>query len=223
MKKLCLFLFMFVFSASATYANVDAEYLKVKVYGMYASTNDDCSNMEAVFLDTAPSYATMSATTDFGIGSIGDGTYPCVAIIMSDNIQFSPQADDGDHCTEGEVYTLDVCSIHDIEGEPYTLPDGAGAALSLDSDTGNCTNNEDIVAMWLSTAVTSTDNEQNIFMPPVSGSNATGGLLGSSFVVSGASAASFLVSGDDLIDGSGVHNEDCEHEKPDFSFSQIDS
>ncbi|MDA1353753.1 MAG: hypothetical protein O3A01_04685 [bacterium] len=73
MKKICVMLFMFVFGASATFANVDAEFLKVKVYGMYASTNEDCTSMEPVFVETDPEYATMSATTDFGSGSIARG------------------------------------------------------------------------------------------------------------------------------------------------------
>ncbi|MDA1353754.1 MAG: hypothetical protein O3A01_04690 [bacterium] len=136
-------------------------------------------------------------------------------------IQFSPVEDDGEHCTAGETYTLDVCNVRDEGGDPYELPSGAGSALGLDSDTGNCIDGEEIVAMWLSTGVTGGGDSSNLFIPPVTGSNETGGALGSAFVVSGESAAAFVIGGDDLVDGSGEHEESYEHAQPDFSFTQI--
>ena len=82
-------------SAPLAFANVNADYLKVKVLGMYASEDENCTSPQRVFMSATADYKVMSSSTDFGSGEISDGTYPCVMIVMSDQIKFKPASDEG--------------------------------------------------------------------------------------------------------------------------------
>jgi hypothetical protein len=135
---------------------------EVKLYKAYISANGDCSS-PTVFYDaeddTDNATRTQDANGNYYIvydmnggetiteATITEGTYNCVIFKMSDQITFSPDADEGALCVSGQDYTIDVCwageSVYDPENET----------------TGNCTSGrgtDDTVWIYISTYSTIT-------------------------------------------------------------------
>ncbi len=86
----------------------DPASLKVKVYGVYASTSPQCTNPIQVFLKTTGDYVDLLQNPTLGGGDLPDGTYECVIIKMSDVIKHTPKVTDST-CVAGTEYTGEVC------------------------------------------------------------------------------------------------------------------
>ena len=82
--------------------------LRVKMYALYISPNADCSAMELVqdYGDAAP-YKDLVQNPLLFSAATAAGSYACVAMRMSDVIEFTP-ATTFSSCTAGTEYTRDV-------------------------------------------------------------------------------------------------------------------
>jgi hypothetical protein len=191
--------------------NLDPNYLNLKVYQFSVSTSPLCTDPIILFEDDSPSFQDVLAGPDFGAGQISDGTYPCVIIEFSDNIQYQPSVSSTTgQCNSSTPYTLDVCS--------------SGTSTMTDGSTTTCDSSENRVAMYLSTASTSTTGV-NAFDPPSTIGDASNGFnLASALVVSGAGTGKFVVNATDKICDS-THSTcsgaTCEMAPPLFSFTKL--
>ena len=188
-------------------AAVDAASLRLQVYEAWVSVNGDCSNPVQVFSRDDLGYQEFSGQTNIGQGEIAVGTYNCVILIMSDNILFTPAANDGAQCVSGTEYTADVCNS-----------DNPAALEFPDQSSAVCSDGDDRVPLYLSTSSTSTSSSgsHNPFEPPTGSADADSGFrLDAPLVVSGNTDNYFIVDVSNKIDGSG---SSCDMNPPEFSF-----
>lgn len=191
--------------------------LKLKVYKMAVSASPLCTSLTTIIDNgTTPTEVEFaSGTIDLGSGTVADGTYPCVVIEFSSYVKFTPAANsDSGGCSTATEETLDVCS--------------SGSSALIDGTTTTCaSSSDDKVAMYLSTASTSTTGS-DAFIAPTSLSDASRGFkLTASLTVSGTSSGKFVVNpsgkvcdgGDAGCEGGGAGGT-CKLEPPTFSFSQ---
>lgn len=182
---------------------VDPAELKVKIYKFAVSESELCTNPITVFEDSNPEYQDFYSNPTIGDGNFDDGTYPCVILEMSDTLKFTPAETEG-ACVEGEEYEINVC--RDSESK------------LIDGTEVNCTNSEQKVALYLSTASTETNGTEghNAFMPPtVDGDSAHGLNLADALVKSGSITGVFVVNGDGKVE----ENDGCDHQPPVFTFT----
>ena len=217
MKKLLTFALMSSLSISAFAAGVDTTALEIKIYKFAVSTSPNCSNLTTVITNTNPSYQDFKGAPDLGSGNLADGTYPCVAIEFSDQIQVT-HAGSTNSCTP--TFIQDVCN--------------SGTSTSISGGTVTCGSaQDDRVVMYITTAKDSLSQNFNAFNPPSCNTTNCGtqdsdaGIhLDSSLVVSGSVVGKFLVDTDGKVcDGNTGGNcagvSGCEMLPPNFSFSQI--
>lgn len=89
-------------------ATGDPTSLRVKMYALYISPNADCSAMELVQdYGTSAAYKDLVQNPLLFSTSASSGSYECVAMRMSDVIEFTP-ATTFSTCTAGTEYTRDV-------------------------------------------------------------------------------------------------------------------
>lgn len=194
--------------ALSTFGATDPSDLKLKVYKVAVSTSVLCTNPVTVFEESSPSYTDFLDSPTLGSGTITDGTYPCVMIEFSDNLKFTPTANDGDDCVAGTEYTLDVC------GASY-----GGSGQLVDGTAFTCDDTDQRVAMYISTTSTDTSNPTNAFTPPTTTNDGDRGInLGSALVIDGTSSAKFVVNASGNVSDSG---STCEMAPPLFSFSKL--
>jgi len=190
--------------------------LKLKIYAMYVSTNVLCTNPTLVLTVSNPTYTDILSSPNFGAGTLADGTYPCVMFLMSSVIKYTTATTStSNHCVGGTEYTGDVCQT----GDSSTLADG--------STTTCTTNTADQVLLYLTTAVTATNNTHT-FKPPTTVGDTSNALpLTSALVVSGTSSGKFIVNGTGKICDnadvgcSGGGGTSCEMLPPSFGFSKL--
>jgi hypothetical protein len=180
----------------------------IKLYALAVSTDEFCSDPITIFSNDEPTLVDLADNPTFGSGEVPDGTYPCVILEIADTFTYTPEATDG-ACVEGEESSKGVCD--------------ESPTLLLDGTTPTCTDGEDRVAVYMSTANTNEtpedwdaagcDNDDvdcNGFVPPTAEVLTRGGALGSALVVDGDHTGTFVV---DLTDGlEAVTNEDAEEE-----------
>jgi hypothetical protein len=220
MKKLLTFAITSLLSISAFANGVDTTALEIKIYKFAVSTSPDCSNLTTVITNSNPSYQDFKGAPDLGSGNLADGTYPCVAIEFSDQIQVT-YAGTPAVCTSN-TFIQDVCL-----NCTTSTPIGGGAKV-------NCANSQDDrVVMYISTAKDSLSENWNPFNPPACNTadcgtqNTDAGIhLGTSLSVSGSVIGKFTVGTDGKVcDGNTGGNcagvTGCEMKVPNFSFSQI--
>jgi hypothetical protein len=194
---------------------MNASSLRLKVYKMAVSTQPNCSNPTVIFTKSNPSYTDFKNNPDLGSGNLADGTYPCVIIEFSDNIKITPDGN-GTYCQIATENTQDVCRTQDWNGDGDTTDPGETTTATLiDGSTTTCTNGDDRVAMYLTTASTQT-NEVDAFNPPACNTPgcATSGPginLASALSVSGTAVGQFSVNTDGKVcDGNdGFPGGDC--------------
>jgi hypothetical protein len=219
MKKLLTFAITSLLSTSAFANGVDTTALEIKIYKFAVSTSPDCSNLTTVITNSNPSYQDFKGAPDLGSGNLADGTYPCVAIEFSDQIQVT-YAGTPAVCSSN-TFIQDVCN-------------GGSTSTSISGGTVTCGSaQDDRVVMYITTAKDNLSQNQNAFNRPSCntagcGSNdADAGIhLGSSLVVSGSVVGKFIVDTDGKVcDGDTGGNcagvSGCEMRPPNFSFSQI--
>ena len=209
-----ILLLISTFFAQAADTGLSPSSMKLAVYKFAVSTSPLCTNPITVIDNGAsPVETEFIGGVNLGSGTIDNGTYPCVIIEFSSNIKFTPSANStSGNCLTSAEETMDVCRSPD-------------ASLLIDGTTATCTAGADRVAMYLSTASTSTTSA-DAFNPPTSGADAAHGFnLASALSVSGSSTGRFVVSpAEKVCDGDsgscdgGGNNGQCRMEPPTFSF-----
>lgn len=199
--------------------NLTPTSLKLKVYKFAVSTSQLCTNLITVIDNgSSPQEVEFIGSVNLGSGSLADGTYPCVAIEISDNIKFTPGANSvSAACQVGVEQTLDVC--RDQGSHP--------TSLMIDGTTSSCTAGvvPDRVTMYMSTGA---NGNGDAFNPPSAVGVGDGFLISSPLTVSGSAVAKFVVNptgkmcddtndaGSDC-DGNGASAR-CQLEPPVFNF-----
>jgi hypothetical protein len=194
--KLLIAALCFGFAArGAQAANVgDPSYVGLKVYEMRVSANSDCSNSIRVFSNASPSYQDFTQTPDVGAGAVPNGTYPCVMLKMSDQLNVTPGFNsDGGNCLTTSPFTLDIA-----RGDPTQDPvTGTQTATAV---------GEDIVWLYLSTTGGDAD-------APWIPSNAL--RLVSPFVVTAERTGTFVTNfAGQVVDNGSM----CDCNPPEFTF-----
>lgn len=230
MKKILFSIFFCFAMLPAAYAVTSPTVATVKLYKAYMATSGDCSN-PVTFFDAASDPTTypngyaevdMTQGPTIGQGSLADATYNCVIFKMSDQISFTPTANDGSACVAGQSYTIDVCSSHGGSTTPSTKNPETGATASCTAADGT----DDTVWIYISTYSTSTTGSStgSPFTPPTQASDATNGFN----LASGAITISSNVTGTFVF---GVNNtiatlpygangsDTCNMEPPSFGFT----
>ncbi len=224
MKKLITstFSLLLTFSSFAADTGLSPSSLKLMVYKFSVSTDPLCSNPVAVVDNgTSPVEVDFVGGVDLGSGPLEAGTYPCVIVEFNSNIKFMPSSNStSTNCSSNDYETMDVCRSPDTS----RLADGT---------TTTCTSGGDRVAMYISTASTSTTGS-DAFNPPTSTSDAGHGFkLASALRVTSSAAGKFVVnptgkvcddndaSCDGGPGGTGIGTGSCKLEPPTFTFTQI--
>jgi hypothetical protein len=208
---------------------VDAAELQVKVYELHISKNADCTDPKKVFAldDSGATYVNFLAGPTLGDGEVDQGDYPCVMIVMADNIKFKPQTTTG-ACEKDKEYVLDVC-----RETSHTMFDGT---------TGACKEGEDKVTLYLSTVSKSVAGSQetlpdsckesleayqtncNTFSAPSETYPYRGIKLGAQLTVKKETSSTFVVDGTGKVSSrtdygpNGTTTTTCDMDPPAFSF-----
>lgn len=214
--------------------SLSASSIKLKVYKMAVSTSPLCTGLITV-LDNgnSPTEVDFLQNPSLGNGTLADGTYPCIVIEFSDVIKFSPSTTStSGHCVAGTEYNLDVCRSDNNGGGSSKLIDGTTTTCTGTSGTSTTygTAGADRVAMYISTASTSS-NGSDAFNPPTSVSDASHGLsLSATLTIAGTASGKFVVNPTGKVcDGNAIGCEGatatggtrCEMGPPTFSFSKL--
>jgi hypothetical protein len=125
-------------------AGVDPLYVRMKIYETRLSKNSDCSNSITIFKTASPVYQDLLTNPVFGSGVLPMGTYNCIMIRFSDELQFAPVQSTGSNnvCIAGQEVTWDGAQhdagpAEDPDGNPITLHDGEDIIWVYFSTTGN--------------------------------------------------------------------------------------
>jgi hypothetical protein len=177
--------------------------VKIKLYKMAVSASVLCTNPITVYENANPEYTDMVAGPTFGTVSLADGNYPCVILEFSDHIKYIPEATSGS-CTSGQEYTAEICRTE--VADPVRLIDGTQST---------CADGEQRVALWLSTTVVDSGNNNAFARPASIGDNTNGFNLGAALVVAGEKVGTFVIDFTDQLSGA---NPECDCNAPLFSF-----
>ncbi|MBC7428413.1 MAG: hypothetical protein H7336_07365 [Bacteriovorax sp.] len=227
MKNLLIgFCMTFSLSAFATPAgdlHLNPSSLKLKVYKFAVSTSPLCTNLITVIdNESSPQEVEFVGSVNLGSGVLADGTYPCVAIEMSDNIKYTSTASSiSGACVANVPNTLDVCRYQ------------GGAAVTsklINGTTSTCSAGivDNRVTMYMSTGSPGTGDA---FNPPTSIGVGGGFQLATALTVSGTSVAKFVVNPTGKMcdatnstsgDCDGVNmTATCQLEPPVFNFVKV--
>lgn len=201
--------------------NITPGALKLKIYKFAVSTSPLCTNLVTVVDNgNTPTEVDFLSAPNLGNGVLANGTYPCIVIEFADNLKFRVStATTSGNCSTSTDNILDVCRS-----------DNSGTSKLVDGTTTTCgvSGTNDRVAMYLSTASSSTTNS-DAFNPPTSVGDAAHGFnLASALVVTGTSTGKFVVNAtnkvcdtaDTACNGGG--GTSCEMAPPLFSFSKVE-
>lgn len=183
------------------------ETFDVKVYGFSVSPNADCSDPITVLDEPDPPLTDMMENPTIWEGEVPDGSYPCVIMEISDNLHMAPAEDSDDGiCIKGEVSVRDVCHGNDDNG-----------FQRIDGTTGACTDEEQRVALFISTWATSEPTDgTNPFWAPTEDDDVLHGLhLDGELVVEGDTVGTFVVDATGQVQSS---SDECELLPPTFAF-----
>lgn len=222
-------------------AGVNATSLKINVYQVAVSLNENCSSPQVIFTSTAGTEKDFLANPTLGNGSLANGTYNCVMITMDDVIKFTPSANTGatGKCVAGTEYAVDLCRAGGSALENYTdLLVGttttntqcAGTHQSVSPlalggvankvtlylrTTAPANNNPDAqyVTAWQKGTVLEDSNAPG--QPSVDSAN--GIQLTAPFVVSGTSTGTFFLDATGKVQEASS-NANCEIDAPVFGF-----
>jgi len=177
---------------------VNPNYVKVKVYEVQASQNDNCSNPVRIFSNANPAYVDAAHSPTFGAGSLPQGTYRCFMLKMDDHIISQPSVDQGQHgaCVGNQtVVTQDIAAPHGSPGIYSQAPDGSHIPI---------TDGEEIVWLYWRTGGSIGGPNQD---PDMSFVPTKGMLLAAPVTVSGDRDLTFVFNfdgkeGEDTNDGT---------------------
>ncbi len=224
MKKILVGTFsaLLTFSSFAADTGLSPSSLKLMVYKFSVSTDPLCTNPVAVIDNgSSPVEVDFAGGVDLGSGPLEAGTYPCVIVEFNSNIKFMPSSNStSTNCNSNDYETRDICR----SGDSSRLSDGT---------TTTCTSAGERVAMYISTASTSTTGS-DAFNPPTSSSDSAHGFnLAQSLRVTGSAAGKFVVNPAGKVcddndagcdggpGGTGIGTGSCRLEPPTFTFTQI--
>lgn len=166
-----------------SYATQTPAAVKIKMYKFAVSTSALCTNPQTIYSNDNPSLTNMSDGPTFSSVVLADGTYPCVIIEMSDKVYFTPSAAEGSCTIPAEDPSIEICRANN-GAAPFQLVDGT---------TGTCAAGEQRIAIYLSTATSSSAENVNSFLPPRSTSETERGInLATALVVAGAKTGTFV-------------------------------
>lgn len=171
------------------------------------SKSDTCSDPVLIYKSDEGKVVDMMAGPEIGSGSIGNGTYPCIMLVMSDNISFTPETTSG-ACVAETAYTIDVFRP---QGETYkptgTLPDGTAVSGTTEKQK---------MAIYISTlSTTSGGDGSNPFAPPTATATTNGIKLTNALVVSADVTGTFVMDSAGKI---GPNGSECDMQPPTFGF-----
>jgi hypothetical protein len=189
----------------------DPASLKLKIFGVYASTSPQCTNPVNVFLKSAPEYVDLLQGPDLGGGDLADGTYNCVIIKMSDVIKHTPKETDSS-CVAGTEYSGEVCRAG---GDEATGLDGSPIACTGDGSSAGV--GEDTVFMFMTTDPGASAGNRAFELPLAPG-DGKGIRLGSPLVISSTTKAKFVV---DASGGVVAGGGECGINPPTFRFEKL--
>jgi hypothetical protein len=189
----------------------DPASLKMKIYGVYASTSPLCTNPVNVFLKGSGDYVDLLQGPTLGGGDLPDGTYNCVIIKMSDVIKHTPKVTDG-ACVAGTEYSGEVCRA---DGDLATSLDGA--PITCTGDRTGASVGEDTVYMFMTTAPGASAGDRAFELPLAAG-DGKGIKLGAPLVISSITKAKFVVDASGgVVSGGG----ECGINPPSFRFEKL--
>jgi hypothetical protein len=179
---------------------------KLNIFGMWISTNSNCSNPTEIFNSVTSTQYDMFTNPTFGANSsITTGTYKCLIIKMSDQITFTPAATQGS-CTIGVPATIDVCMASNT----------INTSVDLAGTTINCVDNtDDTVFVYVSVdsycadsisdvRCDGTTTYPNAFLPPTAADDDQRGVkLASNIVLTASTTATFVFDTTSKVDGTG--------------------
>ncbi len=179
--------------------------VKLKLYKFAVSTSPLCTNLTTVIDNgNSPTEVDFAGAPNLGSGTVSNGTYPCVAMEVSDNIRYIPGANSASGaCVAGTTYTLDICRT-----------DNSGTSQMIDGTTTTCTGatgspSADRVTFYLSTYSDPSGNGDGFYPPTVSGGNGT--YLSSALVVSGSATNQFVADPTgQMCDNTNDSGSDCD-------------
>jgi len=211
MKPIFGFIVGLLCLSKSSFALVDPASLVMNVYTAWISPSQDCSSPLLVFdSGGAPKPFDMLKAPTLGGGNPPDGTYPCLILKMSSVVTVVPATTEGS-CIAGQAFSHSICRA---DNGGVTTPIVAGNFVTDKACVGAGTDDpptDNKVFLYLSTG--STLVKGSAFQRPTIPTN--GIMLGAPFVVNGASAGTFVVSGAGAVNGSGAR---CKMNTPTFSF-----
>lgn len=199
---LCAFLL-----CSNAMAVTSASSLKLQVFSVMLSTDQNCGNPVTVFSNNSPTEVDFLVTPTLGGGNPPDGVYECVIIKMLHSIKFKPNAGEA-NCTAGVEVSDDVCQTSEQTNAPGDLMSRFCKPKTIDPN--------DSVYLYLTTGKSSTTGG-NAFRQPT-GLNTFGLPLASPLVVSGTSRAKFVVDTTGKVNGT---SGTCGIDAPRFDFRAL--
>ena len=194
----------------------------LSIYQFAVSESEDCSN-PTVVIDNGdtPAEFDMLSSPEIGTGTIPDGTYPCVVLVMAPSLSVTPATTEGS-CTAGQAISQNVCSGGG---------DSEGQTINLDGELVGCGESTDKAYLYLSTGSTLTNAVQNTdacdwenpracssWEPPTAEDSNLGVPLRAALVVSGTEIGVFKL-GDLAVGEEGDENDpSCGMGRPTFTF-----
>ncbi len=185
--------------------NLSPTSVKLKLYKFAVSTSPLCTNLITVIDNgTSPTEVDFAGTPDLGSGTIANGTYPCIALEVSDNIKYVPGTTSvSGGCVSGVEYTLDICRV-----------DNGGSSKMIDGTTTTCTGttgspSADHVTLFISTYSDPGSSGDGFRPPTVVGGDGT--YVSSPLVISGSSSANFVANpAGQMCDDTNDTASDCD-------------
>ncbi len=136
-------------ATGSSFRAVDGSLFRVKLYEMRLSANVDCSApYTTVFSGTSPRVNDLVVNPEIArVEGLAPGVYPCVALRLSDLIDFAPATTQGT-CIAGTTYVQD---FYRVGNEAIAFRDPAGVVIPATGTDG--APSQDLVWVFFSTNV----------------------------------------------------------------------
>lgn len=109
-------------SAFAADTGLSPSSFKGKIYEIWVSPNEDCSDPINVFKNDNPEWTDMVLEQTIGSGPVPDGTYKCLINVIYSEFKYTPATTStSGNCVAGQEYSLNLCRAGALGG---VFPDG---------------------------------------------------------------------------------------------------
>ncbi len=215
MKRLIVFLSALLIGSPAFSVNADSSSTKITVYGMWLSTNGDCSSPVQVFNNASATLVDISQSPTLGQGKVAAGTYKCLILKIDSLVTFTPSASPGAPCVAGTPVTIKSCAATGMTGSANTVNSSkdavTGATINCTGSNADTTGGQQVY-LYLSRnsacngSLTGGCTYPNVFSPPTTtGDIVNGWKLDNDIVMSGDATGSFVFNTDGQVDVLGGH------------------